>query len=216
MMTIDIAHSSPVDPYLLWQAQNGAAFCNRMSATITAITCENNRKKTGIDCRCNGCAGLHDQEQPLPKQSAIGWYFDEKPETEPATPPGSASSATKKDALAALDEIIDDLYASPLPGDDFDDVELDLDDEQLLALFPELAQSEKEDSEINFPRFIEYQTAMPRYAVYKGRCKKCGGYVENVRERQDDNVYRCLSCGWRTGLEYENNREHYSKGGVIL
>lgn len=206
MMTLAVAYNPPPNPFLAWQAANGAARCERMAATITAAACEQNQREgSNRDCRCTGCGGLNNQTPPPklePPALVLAWDAD-KPA---ATDCQSTTSADDNyfDGLVALDEIIDGLYKDPVPGDSFDDVELDLDDETLLALFPELAVDE--DTEPDFPRFPERQEAAKRYAVYQGRCKKCGGYVENYREWHDDEAFRCLSCGWRTGVEYENNR----------
>ncbi len=207
-MTLTLAHSEPIDPYAAWQSANGAANCNRMSATITQQQCEHNQRNSSNDCRCRGCAGLFNQDEA--KQVRRNLFLlrsvDKIIATAEANDPKAHAAVEPVDGFTTLDSIIDDLYANPLPGDDFDDVELDLDDEQLLALFPELARDEDDDTLPGFQRFTEYQTTMPRYAVYRGRCKKCGGYVENYREWHDDNVFRCLACGWRTGPEYESNR----------
>lgn len=213
MMTLSTAHSDQqLDPFTAWQIANGAALCIRMAAIITAANCKLNREQTNKDCRCNGCGGLDNQAQPQPAIPKFAWDFEEKDEPEDETPSGSASTAAENDDFSALNEIIDDLFENPLPGDDFDDVELDLDDDELLRFFPELA----EDPLPDFPRFSEYQTEAPRHAVYRGRCTKCGGYVDNTRERQDDNVFRCLACGWRTSPEYEHNRAIHAAGGVII
>lgn len=209
-MSLALACTIENDPYHAWQAANGAAHCQRMAATISLIQCFKNQdysRSNGGDCRCNGCGGLYDQTPPV--KLFLVWNAADKTEPEVDAPSGSGSTPAEKDVFADLDAIINELYEEPETDDDFIDVELDLDDEQLLALFPELALSEEEDNEINYPRFTEYQTAMPRYAVYKGHCRKCGGYVDNCRERDDDNVFHCLSCGWRTGPEYELNRIVY-------
>lgn len=218
-MTTATAHSlTPLDPYAAWMAENGAAYCHRMTATITLKQCEYQQSKNSNDCRCRGCVGLFNQDEikQVRRSLALIRSVDKMIETAEANAPKPVKSDKQMDGMAALDEIIEDLYANPLDSDDFEDVELDLDDEQLLALFPELANTEEEDNEINYPRFTEYQTAMPQYAVYRGRCKKCGGYVQNTRERQDDKVFHCLECGWRTGPEYESNRALNAAGGIIL
>jgi len=192
-MNLAIAHNPQSDPFAAWQASNGAAWCRRLSATISHATCKANQHNSNHkfgDFRCQGCGGLDNQKE----RPALALVWD--------TVTGRSSSTARDDQiedLDALDETIDGHYENS----DLDD---DLDDEQLLALFPELARDEDDDSSPGFQRFSEYQEAAPRYAVYRGRCKKCGGFVENTRERQDDNVFRCLACGWRTGVEYENNR----------
>lgn len=211
-MPLALAYT-PLDPYAAWQAANGAEYCKRLSAIITLNQCEQQQQCRRDDYRCRGCAGLYNQDEikQVRRNPTLIRTVDQIIATSEAnTPP--LRNARKFDSITVLDGIIDDLYTNPLPGDDFEDVELDLDDEAILALFPELATNEDEDNEINFPRFAEYQTAMPRYAVYKGRCRTCGGYMDNVRERHDDNVFRCLACGWRTGPEYEQNRNLQNSG----
>lgn len=201
------------DPFLAWQAANDAAYCERLRATITQNHCNQQRYYTRAawsDCRCNGCGGLFNQDEPkavrtnrallrsIDKMIAISDQVD-------------TGKDKQQNGLIFLDEIIDELYTNPIPGDDFDDVELDLDDEQLLALFPELA----EDDEADLPLFTERMTKAPRRSVFKGRCKRCGGYVEDTRERFDDDVFHCLQCGWRTSPEYERNRQINSARGVL-
>lgn len=212
-MTLATAHTEPLDPYAAWQAASGAAYCERMRAIITHAACEENKcrsAETNGDLRCRFCGGLDNQTPPLkqePPALVLVWDVDKTTKPEPESALDDSGVGDRIDGLAALDEIIDGLYEDPVPGDDFDDLELDLDDETLLRLFPELARDEDDDTSPGFQRFTEYQEAVPRYAVYHGRCKKCrGGYMDNVREWHDDNCFRCLACGWRTGLEYESNR----------
>jgi len=54
-----------------------------------------------------------------------------------------------------------------------------------------------------------------RVPVFMGRCRRCGGWMQNTIERhggeRDDNVYRCIACGWRTSPEYEANRKNLIK-----
>lgn len=188
MMTLPIVNNPSLDPFTAWQDTNGAILCDRMSAIISAADCERNRNQTYVDCRCKGCGGLENQH---------GYVI-------PNIRPDFEWDNNQNEGFDVLDEIIDSLYEDPAPGDDFDDVELDIDDETLLKLFPELAMEEDDGIE---KLFAEYQEPMPRYAVYHGRCKRCGtGYMENTREWHDDNVFHCLECGWRTGPEYESNR----------
>ncbi|HEY3309869.1 MAG TPA: hypothetical protein VGJ93_15560 [Desulfuromonadaceae bacterium] len=171
----------------VWLATNETIWCNRMAAALSTVACEQNRNHP-FKGRCFGCGGLHDQSTP-PKQKEI-------------------------EGLDALDTIIDDLYEDPVPGDDFADIELDVDDEMLLALFPELAR-DGDAAPLNYQRFTEYQEAVKPRAVYRGRCKRCLGYMEDVREWHDDYVFHCLECGWRTSPEYERNRAIQAAGGVI-
>lgn len=199
------AASHSDNPFAAWQIENAAARCNRMAAIITAADCERNRNQIYVDCRCNGCGGL--DNQTAPPSLALVWDADKITTTETDTPSGSAAT---DDWLTVLDEIIDGLYEDPEPGDDFEDVEVDLDDEELLKLFPELA----EDPWPAYPRFNEYQKEAPRRAAYRGRCTRCRGYMDNAREHQDDNVFRCVACGWRTSPEYEHNRSIHAVGGL--
>ena len=176
-----------------WLAANGAAWCHRHNATITPAACLANMcisEGKGSTSRCSGCNGL--DNQPEPDRAFLPPVMAGDPE----------AAESLNDGFAALDEIINQHFENPAASDDFDDVEVDLDDAALLALFPELYEGD----DTYFPAFKEYQTPAPRYAVYKGRCKRCGGFVENVREWHDDNVFHCLNCGWRVGVQYEENR----------
>jgi hypothetical protein len=217
-MPIANTYNPSVDPFLAWQAANGAAYCNRITATITQQQCKLNQCNSNNDNRCRGCAGLFNQDEAKQVHQDLSLLRsnDKIIAAAEANEPKTSTANDPDDGFAALDEIIDGLYENPKQGDDFDDLELDLDDEQLLALFPELAKNKDNDSSTDFQRFTEYQTAMPRYAVYHGRCKKCGGYVANCREWHDDNVFRCLACGWRTGVEYERNKVLHAAGGVTI
>jgi hypothetical protein len=190
-MNLAITLNPPLDPFISWQAANGAEYCHRLSSIITQKQCDINYQSVRTfgywgGCECNKyCRGLHDQNL--------------KQQTNVSSPHIIDNDSI--DGLSALDDIIDQLYENPVPDDDFDDIEIDIDDEELLELFPELATKP-----VHFQRFTEYQIEAPRFAVYRGRCKLCGGYMCNTRERQDDNVFKCVACGWRTSPEYEQNR----------
>ena len=212
MQTVTTAYNPSLDPYATWPAANGAAYCQRLSAVITLMHCKQQQTSSYNDLRCRGCCGLFNQSEVKPVRPLLSLIrpVDQIIEAAEANEPKPAKHDEQSNDFAALDAIIEGFYEEPNPDDDFDDVELELDDEQLLALFPELA----DDNEI-WPAFTEYQSPMPRYAVYRGRCKKCSGYMENFRERNDDNVFRCLVCGWRTGPDYEQNRTIHAAGGVL-
>lgn len=193
-MRLDPAHKH-IDLYTVWLETNGAKRCHRLNATITPATCLTNLYKSerkSSDLRCAGCGGL--DNQPDPGRSFLPPVIVEVPKLDESL----------NDGLAVLEKIIDQHFENPAAADDFNDLELELDDDALLALFPELYKGDCDEE--YFPAFREYQAPMPHYAVYKGRCKKCGGYVDNIREEHDDNVFRCLACGWRTSPEYELNR----------
>jgi len=198
-------HSTTVqtndDLIAAWRLANDVAWCRRLSASITQAACEMNRnmaKANGAfdDCRCKTCGGLENQADRLPDRP----MFDELPADDHI------------EGLAALDELIDGLYEEPAPGDDFDDVELDLDEDELLALFPELAGKEEPEQR----PFNEHRTAAPRRAVYRRKCIRCEGYMDNIREGHDDTVFRCLNCGWRDSDKYARNRAIHAAGGVIV
>lgn len=190
-MTLAITDTDQLESSDVWFAINVTAWCSRMAAKLSAAACEQHRNNP-LNGRCFRCGGLEDQTPQNQELPELNINVD----------------GDRLVGFEALDEIIDGLYEYPAPGDDFYDVELDVDEEQLLALFPEFAEvdDEKADTETNFPRFSEWQKAAKRRAVYKGRCKRCSGYMENTREFQDENVFHCLACGWRTGPEYESNR----------
>jgi hypothetical protein len=195
MQTAAILHADETQ-IAAWYAANKTAWCQHMLATITSADCNRNREQTYVDCRCSGCGGLDDQDKQQQKTpAALTLVWD----------------AENPDWLSDLDDIIDDLYEAPSLNDDFDDLEIDLEEELMLKLFPE---TEKEQCP-EYPRFREYQTEAPRRAVYRGRCKKCRGYMDNIREAEDDNVSHCLSCGWRTSPAYERNRAFHAAGGEI-
>jgi hypothetical protein len=200
-MHLATAHM-PVDTHRVWLETNGATRCRRLNATITTAACLANMyvsERKSTDLRCAGCGGL--DNQPEPGRSFLPPVMVADPEADESL----------NDGFAALDEIIDRLYDKPEPGDDFNDVEVELDDEQLQALFPEL-YDEDDEPEPEYPRFTEHQTEMPRYAVYKGRCRKCGGYMDSIREWHVENVFHCLACGWRTSPDYEQNRMLQASG----
>ena len=214
-MNLTFFHNRPIDPFAAWQSANDTEWCERLSATITHVTCKENQLISVGDLRCRGCGGLDNQEQLKQNRPALAlvWDADQMLDKPPVTDAASVQDA----GLAVLDSLLDDLYSNPLDGDDFDDVELDLDDETLLKLFPELSNDEDErEIEQNYANFTAYQESVPRYPVYKGRCRQCGGYMDNTRERHDDNVFRCLACGWRTSPEYERNRTIHAAGGVMI
>ena len=222
MQTATVEKSLASDIYASWMIANGVSWCRRMSATITEATCQENKRFSsdgGGDLRCQGCNGLENHGEPPQARPMLTIVWNSGKQTdEPITDPTPLDQdAGPVNGLAALDEIINGLYENPELNDDFEDIEIDLDDEALLKLFPELLRDEDErEIEQNYANFTGYQEAVPRYSIYKGHCRQCGGYMDNTRERHDDNVYRCLACGWRTSPEYERNRTIHAAGGVMI
>lgn len=203
-MNLAIAQIESLDPYAAWHEANAVTRCTRLAAIITATDCERNRTQTYVNGCCSGCGGLDNQ-------TALTLVWDAA-----TALPSTVENDDQVEGLDALDEIIDGLYEDPEPSDSFDDVELDLDDEELLNLFPELADEKDKPLETAMRRFFEYQEEAPRRAAYRGSCERCGGFVQDIREWHNDTAFRCLLCGWRTGAEYERNRQIQARGGVIL
>ncbi|HEY6872912.1 MAG TPA: hypothetical protein VI298_09330 [Geobacteraceae bacterium] len=185
-----------------WIAEN-TSFCNRLSARITEDACQNNRqisvKGNGVSC-CRGCNGIHNQ----PERRAIQLQL--------------VTSHASSDDKAELDRFMLDEEDGAETEIEVSEGELDYSeawideedlDEKLFELFPDLREinQEREDSPVEARRPRPEKGGV-RFAVYLGRCTKCGGYMVNTRERQDDEVYRCFNCGWRTSPEYEWNREN--------
>lgn len=198
---------TPVD-YDAWLAEN-SAYCHRLSARITLRAClENQQLSTGADLRCVGCNGLYDQTAP----TAPRLYLVSTPiETETAQEPealtevdlsGLALGISPENAARILEQnpaLVRELLALASEDDEQEPavIEEDGTEEERPA-----ARQDRRDSR-GHPRQV---------AVYQGRCVRCGGYVTNDLERhddiRDDEVYRCLSCGWRTSPAYEYNRKH--------
>jgi len=204
-MTLAIAYNS-LDPFTAWQAENAAARCNRMAAIITIADCERNRNQTYIDCRCSGCGGFDNQAEPQPERPelALVWDADKEPAASTVADDGGdvAEIGVADQRGCILDEEeLDDVLAEMFPIDELDDA--DDEDNQERAYIEDPPESKGR-----------------RVPVYMGCCARCGdGYMSNVLEAQfdirDDAVYRCHSCGWRTSVQYENNRALFAAGGVI-
>ena len=136
-----------------WQAMNGAKLCSRLCATITHATCEENQHHR--EHNCMGCGGLENQ---TPRPALVMIWDADKETDEPA------EANFGFDAIDADDE---EPVSNESPFVDEDD---DLDDEQLLSLFPELARNDAP----GFPRFSEHQEAVRPYPSYEGSCERCG------------------------------------------
>lgn len=201
------ANSIQSDYYAEWQAANGAAWCQRLSATITPATCEQQRisGRAASDLRCSGCNGLHDQSEPQPDRPVL--TFVQRTAKEPEESP-KADACNEGVGIGA-----DDRHESLCQ---LDDEELD---DFLAEMFPDEIDDEEEQGCER--HYIEEppETKGRRVAVYMGRCSRCGGYMTNDLERhdgiKDDDVYHCFTCGWRTSPEYELNRAIYARGMIL-
>lgn len=181
-----------------WQAVNGAVYCRRMSACLTMTACKQNQCLSymkGGDARCLGCNGLYDQAESHPEVSFVPAHVVD----------------SHIEGIEALEEIIKDLCDDPADDDDFDDLEIDIEDDELLALFPELAADPWPDYQ---PFSERRKAARPRLA-HPGRCKRCNGWMEHAPEPRDFNTFKCINCGWITGDAYERNRAIHAAGGTI-
>lgn len=184
-----------IDLHRAWLTANGAAYCHRLLATITAAACEINRaRNNAFDCRCNGCGGLNNQPSAEPKHTHIYLLpLDDTEEPESTLPDDEA------------DDLLHNWTA--LDDDEFDEL--------LSEYFPDDCTDQEEERE---PVYLEEPTEPKgrRVLVYIGRCCRCGGYMINALERydgiKDDAVYRCLCCGWRTSPGYAENRAIHHKG----
>jgi len=216
-----------------WIAEN-TAFCHRLSARITVDACQNNRQASARgkgDLRCAGCGGIHNQLERGAAQLQL------------VASPTSAGNAAELDPftvalMSILDEKEDETEAEARveDGEDFgdlaalNDLELDFSPEELETLCPGLAtevsllsdpNDEAADIEPDEGRQAHRRAkkghAPRKFAVYMGRCRKCGGYmVRGAKESHDgttdDDVHRCYNCGWRTSPGYDYNRNHPGEG----
>lgn len=218
--------------YEAWLAVN-TAFCTRHRCRLTAVDCDRQRLNSQgehSDLRCQGCGGLHDQPEAIDEIGEYGKATQRHLKL--VTPPVSADAEAVLDPFAVmllsiLNEKYDGVEAEFEPMeeeldyvDDYID-EDDLDDE-VLQLFPELrgfieecnsAPIAAENENLRGKPQLKTKQYRDKYAVYMGRCERCGGYMDNTRETRfagkwDDDVHRCLACGWRTSPAYAWNREN--------
>jgi len=206
-----------------WLALN-TNYCKRLRSRLTAEECEKQQQYSQGhkgDLRCSGCGGPDNQPEVFddfgeygkarPILQLVRPVIVEVPEPLIAVNAESgedfatqiseqvkAESFFNLDFLNAVDdrEAIRDLsdITSLMGGDD----ELARELQSIL-----LEMDELEEIEIDLPEptdEVRKPSNKPRrYAVYQGRCKRCGGYMDNTREMQnelvDEDVQRCLSCG---------------------
>lgn len=192
------------------------------------------------DLRCQGCGGLDNQPETVDEIGEYGKarpllqlvkpfiveesgtslpsLIREQSEQESCLPGGDEELARELQRLFFENE-----DESAISNDDVNETAdcLDEDDfeDEIMRLFPELREFIEESEpelidcgcEIDRERIGSEAKHGKKYAVYMGRCKRCGGYMDNIREMQfvekwDDDVYRCLACGWRTSPAYAWNR----------
>jgi hypothetical protein len=201
-MNLALAHNDFADLHEAWLETHGAAWCHRLTATITAATCTVNRsrlKSYSTDCRCAGCNGLDDQ--PGAGLSFLPLVLVEDPEVDEC-PAGIQEEPEEECDLSDVEE--DDL--------DEDDLDVCIDkgglsdfNRKMLGIL----QSEPERSELE-PLTVPGKKGGRLHAVFVGRCPRCRGFMipspEYQGDQRDTGVYRCQACGWRTSPIYEQNR----------
>lgn len=203
-----------------WLTEN-TTYCIRHKARLSLVACETNRKHSGEDLRCADCGGLFNQgtltTSSLPRLVRPENIDCLSQEALPVDGEDKEDQADELSAEAGPDD----------PGEDLsclDDLEVDLSDEQLEALYPgftdemnELCKGKASESDA-VPcgdRRGSRKGQARKVTVFMGRCRRCGGYMLNAPEKQfelrDDSVYRCFTCGWRTSPGYEFNRKPCDK-----
>ncbi len=179
------------------------SYCNRLSAWITTRTCEVNseRSASGLgDLRCCGCNGLHDQPA-VPATLLAESLCDALAEV--------VNEAVQEGEIPCLEEELGGELASLekifLADEDIEEVLAEL-------LAEDETPDEASDTDLSPVRRARRSEKRRKVAVYMGRCPKCGGYMTNTREQQfnerDEEVYRCISCSWRTSPAYAWNRQN--------
>jgi hypothetical protein len=224
----------------MWLAVH-TGYCKRHRSRLTVTECEKQQQysqtKAG-DFRCAGCSGLNHQPEVIDE---FGEYGISRPQLKLVRPLEIVESTFSPDNAEDEKEELSARIAEVSESEQDTDCQnvlqdgagirdltvltglLGEDDElakELKSLFEEL--DELDAVEIELPELLEpvHQTPVKprRYAVYKGKCKRCGGYMDNTREylsneSWDEDVYRCLACGWRTSPAYAWNRENTELAG---
>ena len=211
------AHLQPECSAEIWLSMH-TRYCLRYRARLTADTCQKNSKASatlGGDLRCFGCFGLQDQPELSPKKpvftviqggagNEVNWSL------EPQPPPADTWNQIE-------------LWEEPEPEkpkaqepDRVSPVITDSLTYELLASLNAWVEDEDEKPEKNeAPR---RRVALPdipdqarRVKVYTGHCERCKGFMmytakETGNDGIDDEVYRCIGCGWRVSPVYQENR----------
>lgn len=186
-----------VEDCTTWLAVHGAAWCHRLSATITVATCEANRTASAArnsDCRCDGCGGL--ENQPLPGNSFLPPVVTEE---QPVEVIGIPVPANRDIPEEPTNQDRDVASAGAV-------ITLNSFHHELMSML----EDEIEEPEFDERKPEPVQRKQRLVPVFKGRCRNCNGYMVATQERgegiSDDAVYRCFNCGWRTSPEYQQNR----------
>jgi len=184
-----------------WMKLN-TAYCKRLCVWLSGRACEINRQYSNSatgDLRCRGCNGLNDQAPPLDVMLSRSLQLALEEVLEAAALP-------KEQILCEDDDLGDDSDA--LEQDSIDEDELDAALAELMPEYEVCLQRSEICSERKTPPSKAHK--VKKFAVYMGRCTRCGGYMVFAPEWQaplrDDEVYRCYSCSWRTSPEYDWNR----------
>lgn len=163
--------------------------CRRLHVRLAPRACQ--AAASADPDRCAGCGGLHDQSGPVLKLVQ---------ETAPGLPLAASIPVSEDVGTFSAEEDFpedqEEFALRPL------DIPLGLKGE-LLSIFAEW------DEEL-LPERKAKKSRRGGVAVFLGRCRRCGGYMLNAIEKQmgtrDEEVYRCVCCGWRTSPIYEFNR----------
>lgn len=223
--------------YDSWLSAN-TGYCKRHRCRLTFDDCDRQKQNSQgefSDLRCQGCRGLDNQPEAvdhigeygeiLPRLHIVRPVVDEKPlpinadkkELEEETVAGITEQATPEicldlDCLNELSACGTSFDLDKLTALVFDNGELARELQILFMGEDEEVETQAEIAAL-FKKTSERAEKSKRYAVYQGRCTRCGGYMDNTRENQfmekwDDDVHRCLACGWRTSPAYAWNREN--------
>ncbi len=186
-------------------------YCLRHRVSLTPAVCQSNRITSSApkgDSRCFGCGGLDDQADPVKPAPVLTLIL------------GGAEDRETPEALdfREEEELSDDSDDQGTGSTEITASEFALLDPLSQALLKELIiYREEEDTqdtelpEMEMVNLPDYPDTPRRVAVFTGTCARCGGYMnhaarEHGRDGIDDEVYRCLGCGWRTSPVYEENR----------
>ncbi len=234
---------SPHVDYDSWLSAN-TAYCQRHRCSLTIADCDKQKAESAghfSDLRCQGCGGLDNQPEvtdhigtfgvvtprrlQLVKQQSVEIILPVLTEKEELPPETAAQISEQATAETCLDleclhnldccESSFDLAAiSALTGDN-GELAKEL---QILFMGEDEEVETKEEIAALYKKTSNRARIIKLFAVYQGRCIRCGGYMDNTREegtdeKWDDDVYRCLACGWRTSPAYAWNRENPAVAG---